>query len=157
MREVINDLVERFDNGTLSRRQLVHGLTVLAAAGSASQASAQTTTPFVSNGIDHISIQVTDLERSIDFYQSIFGLTILNQDVENEIVRMGRDRVIVSLHHKAPTGIVDHYAIAIADFDRQAVTDALAERGLEARENLDYGFYVRDPEDVPVQIVATRD
>ena len=156
MRAIIEDLVERFDDGTLSRRQLVQGLTVLAAAGSAGTANAQVTTPFVANGIDHISIQVTDLERSIAFYQSIFGLSILNQDVDNEIVRMGRDRIIVSLHHKEPTGIVDHFAIAISDFDRDAVTKALADQGLEAQQNLDYGFYVRDPEGMPVQIVATR-
>jgi len=156
MQEVITDLVERFDNGTLSRRQLVQGLTVLAAGGAATRASAQAATPFVSNGIDHISIQVSDLDRSIGFYQSIFGLSILNQDVDNEIVRMGRDRIIVSLHHKEPTGIVDHYAIAISDFDTGAVTAALAEQGLEAQTNLDYGFYVRDPEGIPVQMVATR-
>jgi catechol 2,3-dioxygenase-like lactoylglutathione lyase family enzyme len=153
MQEIISDLVERFDNGTLSRRALVNGLTVLAAAGGAGATRAQTTTPFVSNGIDHISIQVTNLERSTEFYQTIFGLSILNQDVENEIVRMGRDRIIVSLHHKEPTGIVDHYAIAIENFDREAVTEALAAQGLTAEENLDYGFYVRDPEGVPVQMV----
>jgi catechol 2,3-dioxygenase-like lactoylglutathione lyase family enzyme len=152
MNTLINDLVERFDSGTLSRRDLVHGLSVLAAAGSTA-AQAQTSTPFVSKGIDHISIQVTDLERSIEFYQTIFGLTIINQDVENSIVRMGRDRIIVSLHAKAPTGIVDHYAIAIENFDRDAVTRALAAHGYEAQENLDYGFYVRDPEGIPVQIV----
>jgi len=152
MNTLIHDLLERFDNGTLSRRDLVHGLGVLAAAGSTA-AHAQTSTPFVSKGIDHISIQVTDLARSIEFYQTIFGLTIINQDVENSIVRMGRDRIIVSLHAKAPTGIVDHYAIAIENFDRDAVTRALAAHGYEAQENLDYGFYVRDPEGIPVQIV----
>lgn len=156
MKDVTTDLMERFDNGTLSRRQLMHGLAVLAAAGSVGNAAAQASTPFVSNGIDHISIQVTNLERSISFYQTVFGLSILNQDVENEIVRMGRDRIIVSLHHKEPTGIVDHYAIAIDDFDREAVTSALAEQGLTAQQNLDYGFYVRDPEGIPVQIVGSR-
>lgn len=154
MNTLIADLMQRFDDGTLSRRQLIQGLTVLAAAGGATAARAQAATPFVSNGIDHISIQVIDLERSIEFYQTIFGLSILNQDVENEIVRMGRDRVIVSLHHKEPTGIVDHYAIAIEGFDRDAVTRALAGHGLEAQQNLDYGFYVRDPEGIPVQMVG---
>ncbi|HMB74016.1 MAG TPA: VOC family protein [Gammaproteobacteria bacterium] len=152
MNTVVADLVERFDNGTLSRRDLVHGLAVLAAGSGA--AHAQTTTPFVSTGIDHISIQVTDLERSIEFYQTIFGLSIINQDVENAIVRMGRDRIIVSLHAKEPTGIVDHYAISIENFDRDAVTRALAQHGYEAQQNLDYGFYVRDPEGVPVQMVG---
>ena len=154
MNTVINTLVERFDEGTLTRRDLVQGLSVLAAAGGVGSAQAQTSTPFVSIGIDHISIQVTDLARSIEFYQRIFGLSILNQDTENQIVRMGRDRVIVSLHAKAPTGIVDHYAIAIEDFDREAVTRALATHGYEAQQNLDYGFYVRDPEGVPVQIMG---
>lgn len=153
MQTVISDLVERFDNGTLSRRQLMQGLTALAAAGSAAPAQAQST-PFTPTGIDHISIQVTDLARSIEFYERIFGLSILNQDEPNKIVRMGRTRIIVSLHEKPPTGIVDHFAIAIEGFDREAATAALRAQGLTAEQNLDYGFYVRDPEGIPVQMVA---
>jgi catechol 2,3-dioxygenase-like lactoylglutathione lyase family enzyme len=154
MSSVIDDLVEHFDQGTLSRRQLVQGLTALAAAGGALPAAAQAT-PFSATRIDHISIQVTDLARSIEFYQKIFGLKIINEDKENEIVRMGVTRIIVSLHRKPPVGIVDHFAIAIDDFDRDAVTAELARHGLKAEQNLDYGFYVRDPEGVPVQIVGT--
>jgi catechol 2,3-dioxygenase-like lactoylglutathione lyase family enzyme len=154
MNAVVADLVSRFDRGTLSRRQLVQGLTALAAAGSAQYAGAQTA-PFNSTRIDHISIQVTDLTRSIEFYQKIFGLKVLNEDKENEIVRMGVTRIIVSLHRKPPVGIVDHFAIAIDDFDREAVTAELAKHGLTAEENLDYGFFVRDPEGIPVQIVGS--
>ena len=153
MERIISNLVARFDNGTLTRRQLLQGLTVLAAASGPARAQAPET-PFSSRGIDHISIQVTDLERSIEFYRNVFGLSILNQDEENEIVRMGVDRVIVSLHRKPPTGIVDHYAIAIEDFDQEAVSRALGEQGLTAEQNLDYGFHVRDPEGIPVQIVG---
>jgi catechol 2,3-dioxygenase-like lactoylglutathione lyase family enzyme len=154
MSSVIDDLVEQFEQGTLSRRQLVQGLTALAAAGGALPAAAQST-PFSATRIDHISIQVTDMARSIEFYQKIFGLEILGEDKENEIVRMGVTRIIVSLHRKAPVGIVDHFAIAIDDFDRDVVTAELARHGLKAEQNLDYGFYVRDPEGVPVQIVGT--
>ena len=151
---VIDDLVARFDCGSLSRRQLIQGLTVLAAAGGALPVSAQQT-PFTSTRIDHISIQVTDMARSVAFYEKIFGLKILNEDKENEIVRMGVTRIIVSLHRKPPVGIVDHFAIAIDDFNREAVTAELAKHGLTAEQNLDYGFFVRDPEGVPVQIVGT--
>jgi catechol 2,3-dioxygenase-like lactoylglutathione lyase family enzyme len=154
MDTVIDELVARFDQGTLSRRQLIQGLTVLAAAGGAAPAAAQTT-PFSATRIDHISIQVTDMARSIAFYEKIFGLKILGEDKENEIVRMGVTRIIVSLHRKPPVGIVDHFAIAIDDFNREAVTAELAKHGLQAEQNLDYGFYVRDPEGIPVQIVGT--
>ena len=154
MNSVVDDLVSRFDQGTLSRRQLIQGLTALAAAGGAAGTMAQTT-PFKSTRIDHISIQVTDMARSVAFYEKIFGLKVLNEDKENEIVRMGVTRIIVSLHRKPPVGIVDHFAIAIDDFDREAVTAELAKHGLTPQQNLDYGFFVRDPEGVPVQIVAT--
>jgi len=154
MDSIINDLVTRFDRGSLSRRDLIQGLTVLAAAGGASQASAQTT-PFKPTRIDHISIQVTDMARSREFYEKIFGLKVLSEDKENEIVRMGVTKIIVSLHRKAPVGIVDHFAIAIDDFDRDAVTAELAKHGLMPEQNLDFGFYVRDPEGIPVQIVGT--
>jgi catechol 2,3-dioxygenase-like lactoylglutathione lyase family enzyme len=154
MDTVISDLVHRFENGTLSRRHLIQGLTMLAAAGGSAAAKAQET-PFKSTRIDHISIQVSDLPRSVDFYRTIFGLAILNQDEENEIVRMGVTKTIVSLHHKAPTGIVDHFAIAIDDFDRESTASTLQRHGLTAETNLDYGFHVRDPEGIPVQIVGT--
>jgi catechol 2,3-dioxygenase-like lactoylglutathione lyase family enzyme len=154
MNSVVDDLVSRFDRGTLSRRQLVQGLAALAAAGGARTAAAQTT-PFASTRIDHISIQVTDMARSVAFYEKIFGLRVINEDTENEIVRMGVTRIIVSLHRKPPTGIVDHFAIAIDDFNRDRVTAELAKHGLQAQENLDYGFFVRDPEGIPVQIVGT--
>jgi catechol 2,3-dioxygenase-like lactoylglutathione lyase family enzyme len=95
------------------------------------------------------------MARSVEFYEKIFGLRILGEDRENEIVRMGVTKIIVSLHRKPPVGIVDHFAIAIDDFDREAVTAELAKHGLKAEQNLDYGFYVRDPEGIPVQIVGT--
>jgi lactoylglutathione lyase len=157
METEVSKLVEEFEQGRLSRRGLITGLTAIAAAGAAGKAAAQET-PFESTGIDHISVQVENLAPSIEFYQNVFGLSILNQDEANKIVRMGPTggRIIVSLHEKPPTGIVDHYAIAIRGFDQQQVTTALAALGLEAQQNLDYGFYVRDPAGIPVQIVGAR-
>jgi catechol-2,3-dioxygenase len=154
METTITSLVTRFENGALSRRQLIQSLTLLATAGMASPARAQET-PFVSTRIDHVSIQVTDLARSIEFYQKVFGLASLSEDKPNEIVRMGSGRILVSLHHKPPTGIVDHFAIAVDGFEREAATAALMKLGLSPAENLDYGFHVRDPEGIPVQIVRT--
>ena len=161
MEAEVTRLVDEFEQGTLSRRGLISGLTALAAAGTATRAAAQET-PFGATAIDHISVQVDDLGPSIEFYQTIFGFSIHSRDEANRIMRMGpttgtaAGRVLVSLHEKPPTGIVDHYAIAIRDFDQARVTDALAAHGLEAQTNIDYGFYVRDPAGIPVQIVAAR-
>src|SRR5215470_15342075 len=140
MEAVISNLVKQFEKGSVSRRELVQSLVALTAASAAASAAALQETPFKSTRIDHISIQVTDLPRSIAFYQKVFGLSILSEDKPNEIVRMGTTRIIVSLHHKQPTGIMDHYAIAIDGFDKQSVTESLKKQGLTPDENLDYGF-----------------
>jgi len=163
MESEVSKLVDDFEDGRISRRGLISGLTALAAGAASGPARAQQT-PFESTVIDHISVQVEELAPSIAFYQNIFGMSVLNQDEENRIVRMGPPggggafggKVLVSLHEKPPTGIVDHYAIGIRNFDQAQVTAALAEHGLEAQNNLDYGFYVRDPAGIPVQIVNAR-
>lgn len=150
MEAMITSLVDRFERGALSRRELVQGLTMLAAGG-AVQAQ--------ENGIkgakiDHVSIQVSDLPRSVAFYQKMFGLTILSEDKPNEIVRLGGGKVLVSLHHKSPTGLVDHFAIGVEKFNRESVARELKARGANPEENLDAGFHIKDPEGISVQIVG---
>ncbi len=65
METIISDLLRRFEKGSLSRRELVRGLAILAASGTA--AGAQEGIDFKTADIDHVSIQVADLPRSIDF------------------------------------------------------------------------------------------
>ena len=151
MEAMITSLVDRFERGALSRRELVQGLTMLAAGGAAAQAQEG---GIKAAKIDHVSIQVTDLPRSVAFYQKMFGLTILSEDKPNEIVRLGGGKVLVSLHHKSPTGLVDHFAIGVEKFNRESVARELKARGANPEENLDAGFHIKDPEGINVQIVA---
>jgi catechol 2,3-dioxygenase-like lactoylglutathione lyase family enzyme len=153
MQALISNLVNRFETGALSRRELVQGLTMLAAAGTASHAQAPDA-GIQAAKIDHVSIQVTDLPRSIAFYEKMFGLTILSEDKPNEIVRLGAGKVLVSLHHKSPTGLVDHFAIGVEKFNKEAVTRELKNRGATPEDNLDAGFHIKDPEGISVQIVG---
>jgi hypothetical protein len=67
MEAVISSLVKQFEKGAVSRRELIQSLMALTAAGGITSAGAFQETPFKSTRIDHISIQVTDLPRSIAF------------------------------------------------------------------------------------------
>jgi lactoylglutathione lyase len=150
MEAIISDLLNRFEKGALSRRGLIQGLAMLTAAGVQAQ-----DTVIKPVKVDHVSIQVTDLPRSIAFYQKIFGFTVVSEDKPNEIVRLGAaGKVLVSLHHKSPTGLVDHFAIGVEKFNKEAVTRELKERGVTPEENLDAGFHIKDPEGMRVQIVG---
>ena len=94
-----------------------------------------------------------DLERSTKFYQGVFGLSVLSEDKEHAIVRLGHKRAIVSLRKERPYGTVDHFGIAIEHFNKPAVTEVLKQHGLTPMENWQYGFYFKDPDGVNVQIV----
>ena len=155
MEAIISNLLSRFEKGALSRRELVQGLAMLTAAGGGAAAYAQDKDAGLKGmKIDHISIQVSDLPRAVAFYENIFGFTVLSEDKPNEIVRLGSGKVFVSLHHKSPTGLVDHFAIGVEKFNKEAVTRVLKEHGANPEENLDAGFHIQDPEGMSVQIVG---
>ena len=154
METMISNLLSRFEKGALTRRELVQGLAMLAAtSGTTSTVDAQET-GIRGVKIDHVSIQVSDLPRSVAFYQKMFGLTIVSEDKPNEIVRLGAGKVVVSLHHKSPSGLVDHFAIGVERFDREVATRQLKERGATPENDLDAGFHIKDPEGINVQIVG---
>jgi catechol 2,3-dioxygenase-like lactoylglutathione lyase family enzyme len=150
MEHQISDLVARFERGKLSRRELVQALAIIVAGGAAVQAA-----PLKSSTINHTSVLVTDMPRSIDFYGRVFGLSVVNEDKPNRISRLGVGRkVLVSLRADKPAGTIDHFAIGVEGFNKEAVTRELQAMGLTPKENLEYGFYVDDPDGAHVQMTA---
>jgi catechol 2,3-dioxygenase-like lactoylglutathione lyase family enzyme len=61
MKPIISDLVERYERGGLSRRELIQGLALLVAAGPASAATDAPPAGMTPSGIDHVSVRVKDL------------------------------------------------------------------------------------------------
>ena len=152
MEPVISDLVTRFERGSLSRRELIGALALLAGAGAAAPAAAVT---LKSASINHVSVLVTDMARSIDFYGRVFGLTLVNEDKANKIARLGANgKILVSLRIEPPPGVIDHFAIGVEGFNREAVTADLKGFGLTPADNIQFGFHVKDPDGAVVQITG---
>ena len=152
MEHVISDLVSSFERGRLSRRELIQSLTAVIGAAAATTASAAS---LKAGSINHTSVLVTDMARSIEFYNRVFGLSVLNEDKPNRISRLGiAGKVLVSLRVEPPPGLIDHFAIGVEDFNRDAVTKSLKEMGLVPQENLEFGFHVKDPDGAAVQITG---
>jgi len=154
MQVLISKLLDRFERGKLTRRELAEGLAMLTAAYSTATVAQSQDAAIKVAKIDHVSIQVSDLPRSVAFYQKMFGLTVNSEDKPNEIVRRGMSKTLVSLHHKSPTGMMDHFAIAVEKFDKDSMTRELKARGASPEENLDAGFHIKDPEGISVQVVG---
>ncbi len=157
MSAVITDLVHQFERGGLTRRQLIQGLSALVAAAGASASAEAQSAGLQATGINHTSVLVTDLARSEAFYSTIFGLKKVSEDKANKILRLGTGSgigsTLVSLRQQAPAGTIDHFAISVQGFNRASVTEVLKPHGVTPSENIEYGFYVKDPDGAIVQIV----
>src|SRR3984957_11300256 len=107
MEAIVADLVSRFEKGLLSRRELVRGLAMLAAGGTA--ASAQEGLNFRAATIDHVSIQRADLKRSSEVYHEMFGFMEVSGEPARNILRLGNAGTLVSFNLEKPTATVDHF------------------------------------------------
>jgi glyoxylase I family protein len=150
MESIISNLLTRFEKGSLSRRKLVQGLALLAASGTAT--TAQEDIDFTGADIDHVSIHVANMQRSVDFYQRMFGFSVVSQDQPGGIVRLGNTKVLVSLNNGSPAGIVDHFAIGIPRFSRESAARYLTQRGATPLQGDYAGLHIKDPDGINVQI-----
>lgn len=158
MERVVTELVGRFERGGLSRRELIQGLTALIASAGATTTAAAQTPGLQATGINHTSVLVTDLQRSAEFYGRVFGLKTVSEDKPNKILRLGAggsgvNSTLVSLRQQNPPGLIDHFAISVQGFNRDTATQILKQQGLTPDQNIEYGFYVKDPDGAVVQIV----
>ena len=120
----------------VSRRDFLSVAAVLAAgAGIRAQPRAH---PFAVLDLNHISIGVTDLQRSLDFYQRLFDLTVFTSQAGGSlpIMTIGAGPQFVALSPTRPgrpRGVGHHFCVHIENFDPERVTRQLAELGVEAR------------------------
>jgi len=158
MESEISQLVSRYDGGTLSRRDLIRGLAILSAAAMGATETAQAASLLQANSFGHVSLQVKNLDRSIKFYQDIFGLPvddkIVNPPGEFRL-KVGRGMLV--LRNVEPYGTVDHVALGADRFDKAALTEQLKQRGIPLTETHGpLGSYIVDPDGYPIQIVVAE-
>src|SRR5437763_14857687 len=145
MKGTISKLLEAYEKGKMSRRTLIQGLAVLAAGSTAAEAAG-----FQGSSINHISLQVSNLERSTDFYQRVFACKVTKRDGNNQLM-FGKDFVVI--RPGTPAAKVDHFSIGVDNFKKESVTADLKARGVTpVDQEGGAGFHVVDPDGYPVQI-----
>src|SRR6059036_481825 len=108
---------------------------------------------FQATSINPISLQVSNLQRSTDFYQRVIGCTVNKRDGNNQLV-FGKNFLV--LREGKPAAKVDHFAIGVDNFNKESVTADLKTRGATPidQQGGGFGFHVLDPDGYPVQISA---
>jgi len=160
MTDSIEQLVDQFERRRLTRRELVASLSALVAAASASAAQPAAA---VAQGVtlNHVSLAVTDVEKSAAFYQSVLGLKVVSRP-GNGGINLGLGTSFLGVYKIANPGRVHHFCIGVDDYDPDAIAARLKARGLEARvdrnpANRTSGgdqLYFADPDGTAVQLSA---
>jgi catechol-2,3-dioxygenase len=147
---VISNLLGRYESGRLSRRELIQGLAMLTVAGGTASAE---DTGFKAASINHVSIQVSDIKRSAEFYMRAFGLP-KRVATNPSSIRLGVGPSHLTLRQEKPSGNVDHFCLGIDKFNHESVVRDLKSRGVspEPDETTPQGFHVKDPDGFRVQL-----
>jgi Glyoxalase/Bleomycin resistance protein/Dioxygenase superfamily len=176
MEGFINKLIEDFEHGKMTRRQLVQSmaLAVLAGPGIAAAtpdelraaATSSPAAPWRTKHLDHISYQVTDHVRSSAWYADLMGWTVREQrdnqtslaigDVGEIIIRNRRTPLPPAGNRPQVTGTIDHISFGIDPWDKDSVKAELDGRGLSPRSDFQSdgfeSYHVKDLDGWDLQI-----
>ena len=160
MEHMIANLVREFEEGKLSRRQLIQSLTIAATAAvttASVPASAAEGKVFHATNINHVSYQVTDYARTRDFYAGLFGMTVSEDDGKQCRLSFGDNILIV--RNRTPAPQVDHIAYTLANWDteKEAVEAELKRRQLKIIQgDIKTSLHILDPDGFHVQMGGLR-
>ena len=129
----LTDLVGKFEAKRMSRRELVAALGGLLAAASASTAAQEAAVVKVAQGrtINHVSMAVTDVEKSAAFYKSLLGLKEVSRP-GNGGINLGLSDGFLGLYKLPNPGTVNHFCIGVDDFDPDKMAEKLKAQGISA-------------------------
>jgi catechol 2,3-dioxygenase-like lactoylglutathione lyase family enzyme len=159
MEHIIANLLQNFERGHMSRRQLIQSLALAATAASAAGATpvaagvAATADGkgFKAVSVNHISYQSSDYAKTRDFYADLLGMPVSHDDGKQAFLSFG-DTFIIPRMGRGTTPRIDHIAYTIDTWNKDAVEAELKRRGLDPRPDTDNSFHVKDPEGYDLQI-----
>ncbi len=158
MEHIIGKLLQDYEHGKMTRRQLIRTLAVAAGAAS-TVGTAEAAVPAVATYINHVSMQVADYTKTRDFYAGLFGMKVTNDDGKTQCRLNFGDNILIARNASSRPGGkvgVDHIAYSLANWDtnkavKPAVEAELKRRGLMIRTT-EGSFHVADPDGFEVQM-----
>jgi catechol 2,3-dioxygenase-like lactoylglutathione lyase family enzyme len=154
MEHMIGKLLQDFEEGKMSRRQLIQSLALAAsAAGAAVPAAAAESKGFKTLSVNHISYVVADYTKTRDFYVDLMGMKPVHDDGKQCSLVFG-DSFIIARNPRegVKTPLINHVAYTIDNWDKNAVEAELKRRGLSPRPDTEDSFHVKDPDGFDLQI-----
>ena len=164
MRDTFDTLLKQYEDGKLTRRQVLGAFTAMALpAGARAQ-----TGSVRARTLHHVNIGVADLDRSEAFYRNLLGLPARRYIVGDAYALDFPDGGLISLcpveggncsltAGSAAAGEMDHFGVGIEDFDAERVITALEDAGFGGVRGGGGSVLVPDPDGLVVQLSAVTE
>jgi lactoylglutathione lyase len=105
-------------------------------------------------GMNHIALEVDDVDEALDFWRSIFGdLELRGHSGQMAFIDMGDQFIALARGRSQPSDRARHFGLVVDD--KEAVRERLRELGIKVSSGRGLDFY--DPWGNQIQVVDYRD
>jgi catechol 2,3-dioxygenase-like lactoylglutathione lyase family enzyme len=145
MKQAIENLLDDYERGTVTKTQLVQALAAMAAPRSQPASSV-----FRGRTLNHVTLKVSHLERTKNFYQEMFGLPVTKQTDDG--YNLGLEDSFLGMYETKNVGL-DHVCIGIAEFEFDRVMEKL-KQGFPSLNPSQRGqrVFLEDPDGIRIQL-----
>ena len=153
MQMIVEKMLNDFERGILSRRQLAATLTGLAAAAALPATPALAAPSLKAITLNHVTVRVPDLQKTSKFYQEFFGMPLAQHSETIHILGVGES--FFGIEQKPGAAALDHYDFGLQGWDAKAMRAKIAAHGLHITPGSrgdDESFKFNDPDGFVVQV-----
>jgi len=156
MLEPVEKLVTLFENNAIDRRSFIQSLMLLAATPTLGYAKTQRLNV---NSMNHVTLAVSDPERSKQFYESVLDMSVVSRQPASPVVgpgiNMGAGDSFLGLYPLENPGRIDHFCLGVDDYVIEEAAEKLREAGVTPMIRKDRPeLYFKDPDGITVQLSA---
>lgn len=152
MEILVEKMLSDFERGVLSRRQLAATLAGLAATA-ATMPSALAAPSMKAVTLNHLAVNVPNLQKTSKFYQELFGMKLAQQSETTHILSVGNS--FFGIQQKPGPAGLDHFDFGLEDWDAVAMHAKLKALGLAQTPNTRgdaESFKFTDPDGFVIQV-----
>ena len=150
MQTFLNEMLDDYESGKISRRSLLTGITGMMLAPKACGASPE----IRAVSLNHVTIRVSDLARSRDFHTRVMRLPVLHdyptETPPSTYLGLGKSFLCIV---PGKTVSVDHFRLGLPSYSTNYVAKDLKAVGITV-EIEDKQVYFRDPDGIRVQLAG---
>ena len=99
--------------------------------------------------VNHVALNVSDIGRSVDWYQKLLGLPVVQRNENSAFLGLGAN--FLALFKSSNPGSTGHFCFSVDDFEPKQVIAKLAKHDIQARQEQDR-VYLNDLNGLTVQL-----